>query len=201
MEPKITIIMPVYNAEDTLLRALNSLPLDKQTQFILLDDGSTDKSWQIALDWWKDNIIDGTESIIHRWEKNRGVAKTINLGLSLAQGEYVVYLSSDDYFLLDFADFMPYLDGQNDLVYFNLEVNDGSIWGVNEESKDIFVGGVKFMRREFIGDTRNPDKKWHEDKDFYAKLQAKEPKEIFTGIVLKHYDWPREGSLSWQANH
>lgn len=201
MEPKTTIIMPVYNAEDTLLRALNSLPLDKQTQFILLDDGSTDKSWQIALDWWKDNIIDGTGSIIHRWEKNRGVATTMNLGFNLAQGEYIVSLSSDDYYIDNFDKFKPYLDGVNDLIYFDLQTNDGEIWHLNEQSKDVYVGAVKFIRREFLGDTRVPDMKWHEDKPFSYELYEKNPKEVFTGILLKHYDWPREGSLSWQANH
>ena len=94
---------------------------------------------------------------------------------------------------------MPYLDGKNDLVYFDLEINDGSIFHVDEKSKHEYVGAVKFMRREFLGDTRIPDLKFREDYPFSNQLYDKNPKEVFTGIVLKHYNFPHEGSLTWQA--
>ena len=198
MKPKISLIMPIYNAEDTLRRALDSLPLADDIQVILLDDGSTDNSWQIALDWWREHPTN--RGIIHRWEDNHGVAATMNLGFELADGEYIVSLSSDDYYLTDFEQFRPLLDGKNDLIYFDLEVNDGSVWHLDEHSKDEFVGAVKFIRREFLGDTRIPSLKWFEDKPFSEALYSKNPKEVFTGIVLKHYTFPREGSLLWQAN-
>lgn len=199
MKPKITVIIPIYNAEATLQRALDSIPVSDDLQILLLDDGSTDNSWEIALKWWRKHCIDGTGSIIHRWDTNKGVAATMNLGFNLARGEYIVSLSSDDYYMADFDQFKPYLDGNNDLVYFDLEVNDGSIWHLDENTKKDYVGAVKFIRREFLGDTRVPDMKWHEDKPFSEELYAKNPKEVFTGVVLKHYDWPRIGSLSWQA--
>lgn len=199
MKPKISVIMPVYNQDDLLERALKSVPLAKDIQVILLDDGSTDGSWSIALKWWRENIIDGTGSVIHRWEQNKGVAAAMNLGFALAKGEYIVSLSSDDYYKTDFEQFRPYLDGTNDLVYFDLEVNDGSIWHVNENSKKQLVGAVKFIRREFLGDTKVPNRKYKEDGPFSRALYDKNPKEVFTGIVLKHYNWPHEGSLSWQA--
>jgi len=123
----------------------------------------------------------------------------MNLGFNLARGEYIVSLSSDDYYVTDFEPFRNYLDGKNDLVYFDLEVNDGSVWHLNDESKLEFVGAVRFIRRDFLGDTTVPDLKYKEDKPFAGLLFAKHPKEVFTGIVLKHYNWPREGSLSWQA--
>lgn len=199
---KLSLIMPNYNGEATLLRALNSMPQSEDIQLILLDDGSTDDSWKIMVDWWRKNSDNyNRASTIHRWEQNRGVAATMNLGFEMAEGEYIISLSSDDYYVVDFYNFMPYLDGVNDLVYFDLIVNDGSIWHVNEETKDIYVGAVKFIRRKFLGDTRIPDLKWHEDEPFSKKLYAKNPKEVFTGIPLKRYNWPREGSLSWQANH
>lgn len=201
MKPKLSFIMPIYNAEDTLQRALDSIPLRDDMQLIMLDDGSTDKSWDILLDWWRKNSIDGTSSVIHRWEPNKGVAATMNLGFSLAKGEYIISLSSDDYYLTDFEQFMPYLDGENDLVYFDLQVNDGSVWHLDEKSKNEFVGAVKFIRREFLGDTRIPSLKWEEDIPFTQALYGKKPKEVFTGIVLKRYNFPREGSLSWQRNH
>jgi len=200
MRPKLTIIMPIYNAKDTLARALHSMPLSERYQIILIDDGSTDGSWRIALDWFDAHYdLMHRSSIVHRWSDNHGVAAAMNLGFSLADGDYIVSLSSDDYYLTGFFEFDPYLDGKNDLVYFNLEVNDGSVWHVDEQTKKEYVGAVKFIRREFLGDTRVPSRKYKEDLPFSQALYAKHPKEVFTGIVLKHYSWPREGSLSWQA--
>lgn len=201
MRPKISLIIPVYNAEDTLQRALDSVPIRNDIQIIIVDDGSTDRSWEIALDWWRDHAVDGNGSTTHRWENNKGVASALNLGFELARGEYIVWLSSDDWFKEDFTHIWPYLDGENDLVFFDLEVNDGSIWRVTPESKKLYVGGVKFIRREFMGDNRIPTLKWHEDVPFANKLYSMNPKEVFTGIVLKHYDFPRVGSLTWQATH
>lgn len=198
----ISIIMPIYNAESTLARALHSIPLSDRYQIILLDDGSIDNSWQIALDWFDNHReLIHRDSFVHRWTDNHGVAAAMNLGFSLATGDYIVSLSSDDYYLTGFLEFDNYLDGKNDLVYFDLEVDDGSVWHLDKNSKDTFVGAVKFIRREFLGDTRVPDLKWHEDIPFSQALQAKSPQEVFTGIVLKHYTFPRKGSLTWQANH
>lgn len=201
MKPKLSIIVPFYNANDTLEKALDSLPLSKDIQLILLDDGSTDNSWEIALKWWREHNTDGTGSIIHRWETNKGVATTMNLGFKLAKGEYIGSLSSDDWFIAGIDQFRPYFDGRNDLVYFNLEDNFDNVWDITPENKKYYPGAVKFIRREFLGNTRIPDLKWEEDVPFTQALYKKNPKEVFTGIVLKHYNWPREGSLTWQKEH
>ena len=198
--PRISLIMPVYNASKTLKKALDSIPEDDNITAIILDDGSTDNSWGIIREWLSKRHEKGLRSIIHHHEDNKGVAYTMNLGFSLADGDYIVSLSSDDYYKTNFDEFYPYLDGKNDLIYFDLEVNDGSVWHLNEQSKKELVGAVKFIRREFLGDTRVPEeRKYKEDLPFSMALQAKNPKEVFTGIVLKHYNFPREGSLSWQA--
>ena len=202
MKPKLTVIMPVYNCADLVERALDSIPKSNNIQIIVVNDGSTDDSWSKVLTWYDNNYEKlNKHSEIHHWKKNKGVASAVNLGYDRAMGEYVVLLSSDDYFIDDFTNILPLMDGENDLIYFDLQVNDGSIWRVDEESKKLYVGSVKFIRREFLGDTRNPDKKWHEDVDFTSQLMAKNPKEVFTGIVVKHYNFPREGSLTWQATH
>ena len=113
------------------------------------------------------------------------------------QGEYVVLLGSDDYFNTNaFNQIIEELDG-TDLVYFDIEVNNGAVWNVNNDSKYALCGSVKFMRRAFIGDTRCPEnKKWGEDLCFYNDLLAKKPTEKFTHIIVKHYNYPRENSLT-----
>lgn len=198
MKPKITLIMPVYNQEVLVVKALDSMPIAKDIQYIIIDDGSTDDSWKRIIEWHSKNRENIHKSSLILRKENGGIASVMNMGFTLAEGEYIVSLSSDDYYVTDFEKFRPYLDGQNDMVYFDLEINDGTIWEVNEETKAYMVGAVKFMRREFLGDTRVPDMKYCEDKPFSEQLYAKNPKEVFTGIVLKHYNYPREGSLSWQ---
>lgn len=51
MNPKITIILPTYNRKILLRRALNSMPLSKDYQVIIIDDGSTDGSWHLIEEW------------------------------------------------------------------------------------------------------------------------------------------------------
>ena len=200
MNPKITIIIPTYNRENYLKRALATVPLSKKHQVIIYNDGSTDETLRVITDWFNANYskIHQTSMLISQI-KNGGVAKAMNMGFDLAKGEYIVSLSDDDYYLTNFNQFMPYLDGKNDLIYFDLEINDGTIFHVDEKSKHEYVGAVKFMRREFLGDTRIPDLKFREDYPFSNQLYDKNPKEVFTGIVLKHYNFPHEGSLTWQA--
>jgi len=198
---KLSIIVPVYNEERLLLRALNSIPLSKDYQLILIDDGSTDNSFEIMTEWLYDNIEKIGAYILKQEKQNKGVANAMNYGFDNAIGEYIVSLSSDDYFIKSFSSIMPYLDGKNDLVYFDLQINNGEIWHLNRISKKQYVGAVKFIRRKFLGDIRVPNLNWHEDVPFSKMLYAKHPKEVFTSIILKHYNYPHIGSLTWRANH
>lgn len=200
MNPKLTIIIPTYNRAELLKRALASVTLSKDYQIIIIDDGSSDNTWPVITGWYKENQDKINEkSDIIKFESNYGVAHAMNMGFILAEGKYIVSLSDDDYYIKDFSEFMPYLDGKNDLVYFDLETNDSTVFHVDEKTKYEYVGAVKFIRREFLGHTRIPDLKFREDVPFSQALYAKNPKEVFTGIVLKHYNFPHEGSLTWQA--
>lgn len=201
MNPKISVIIPVYNCVDLVRRALESVPQGDDIQIIVVDDGSTDGSYEVEFEWYSKYASNKAWNVLTCIEKNSGVAHAMNTGFGFAKGEYIVSLSSDDYYKENFDRFRPYLDGKNDLVYFDLEVNSKEIWKLSNATKNTFVGATKFIRREFLGDTRIPeDVKYMEDIPFHQALQAKNPKEVFTGIVLKHYNWPREGSLINLAN-
>lgn len=90
---KISIIIPVYNAEEYLDRCLHSV-LDQEFpsfEVILVDDGSTDSSPLIC------ERYSGTDPrfvTIH--QPNKGVSAARNAGLDVAKGEYVMFLDSDD---------------------------------------------------------------------------------------------------------
>lgn len=92
---KVSIVVPIYNAENRLCKCLDSLV--NQTladiELILVNDASSDKSAQIIDEYqkkYKDKII-----VIHN-EKNQGIGKTRNIGIRHATGEYLGFVDSDD---------------------------------------------------------------------------------------------------------
>lgn len=191
---KVSVVIPVYNQESLIERAIRSIPRRDDIEIIVVDDGSTDDTWNklvtIGIELNDPNFI-----VLHN-RRNMGVGYTVNRGLDIADGEYIVLLGSDDYFYTDeFLKAMEQLDG-TDLVYFDLKVNDGSIFKLTEESKRNLCGSTKFMRKEFVGGTRNPDIRQGEDWFFYDELLKKNPTERFTNLLVKHYNFPRKGSLT-----
>lgn len=188
----VSVIIPVYNQEELITRALDSIP--DVHEIIVIDDGSTDNTYRVITEWMNHNPHGSTVLTIRNLE-NRGVGYTVNKGLDLAMGDYIALLGSDDYFLPAIKDVIAQLDG-TDLVYFNLATNNGEIFELNPDTKETYPGSVKFIRREFLGDLRCPEVRAGEDKVLFDKLLAKNPTEKFTGIVAKHYNFPRAGSLT-----
>ena len=92
--PKVSIIVPIYNTREYLVRCLDSLinqTLD-DIEIIAIDDGSTDGSSEIVDQY---ALKSGKLKVFH--QKNGGVSKARNLGLTNATGEYVGFVDSDDY--------------------------------------------------------------------------------------------------------
>lgn len=90
---RLTIIVPVYNAEDYLSRCLDSILNQDMPSYevILVDDGSTDSS---ALICDRYSATDPRFRTLHK--PNGGVSSARNAGLNLAKGEYVMFVDSDD---------------------------------------------------------------------------------------------------------
>jgi len=93
----VSVIMPVYNAELYLKDAIDSIL--NQTfinfEFLIINDGSTDKSKEIILSY-NDKRIRYFEN-----QKNLKLIKTLNKGLSLAKGKYIIRMDADDISFLD----------------------------------------------------------------------------------------------------
>ncbi len=91
--PKISMIVPVYNAEKFLEKCIDSIL--KQTlsdwELILIDDGSKDKSAEICDRY---SSIDNRIKVVHKI--NEGVSIARNTGISLARGEFIGFIDSDD---------------------------------------------------------------------------------------------------------
>jgi len=92
--PKISVIVPVFNAEKTLNRCIDSLLAQTFHEFevLLINDGSTDRSYQICEEYAKN---DKRIRIFH--QKNQGVALARQKGLDNAQGEYIIHADPDDW--------------------------------------------------------------------------------------------------------
>lgn len=116
---KYSIIVPIYNVEKYLPRCIESLLVQtyKNFEVILIDDGSTDSSGDIA-DRYGEEYPD-IFRIVH--QKNKGLGGARNTGIDLADGDYLLMVDSDDYVspkLLECAD--KYLqDNGDDILIFN----------------------------------------------------------------------------------
>lgn len=92
--PLISILMPVYNAGDFLVAAIESIRNQtlKDWEFIVIDDGSTDESYKILKKYAeKDPRIK-----IFKFKKNKGLAFALNLGLNKVHGKYLARMDADD---------------------------------------------------------------------------------------------------------
>lgn len=93
-KPILSIIVPVYNMEDTLDRCVQSIVTQsfEDWEMILVDDGSTDRSNAICDEWArKDSRI----SVIHK--ENGGLSDARNAGIDVVSGKFVTFVDSDDY--------------------------------------------------------------------------------------------------------
>ncbi|MBQ8688912.1 MAG: glycosyltransferase [Clostridia bacterium] len=98
MQVKVSIIVPVYNVRDYLRECLDTLvgqTLDG-CQIILVNDGSTDDSGDICKEYAQRH-----ESITYLCKENGGQSSARNLGMSVASGEYILFVDSDDYITPD----------------------------------------------------------------------------------------------------
>ena len=92
--PKVSIIIPVYNAQENLHRCVDSILNQEFTDFeaIFINDGSNDKSADILQEYQKK---DPRVIVIHK--DNSGVSDTRNQGLRIARGEYIQFMDADDW--------------------------------------------------------------------------------------------------------
>lgn len=93
-KPLVTIIIPVYNIEDYLVRCVHSVCAQtyQNLEILLVDDGSTDQSGSIC-----DKLAEEDDRIRVFHKENGGSSSARNLAIEKAQGEYLGFVDSDDY--------------------------------------------------------------------------------------------------------
>jgi len=115
----VSVIMPVYNVEKYIKRAVNSVRAYEFSDFeiILSDDGSTDNSGKIC-----DELSREDERIITIHKKNGGVSSARNEALKIAKGKYIYFMDPDDYLTADFSENIEIAEKYNcDQVVFSFE--------------------------------------------------------------------------------
>ncbi|MGY4105400.1 glycosyltransferase [Ignavigranum ruoffiae] len=126
MSSLVSIIVPIYNAMPYLEQCIASICQQSYNHFelILIDDGSTDESFDHAQSWAsQDHRIKLYQQV------NSGVSSARNKGLEYAKGDYILFVDSDDYieahclqYLLDLAQSLT----EKDLINFSYVVEDAS---------------------------------------------------------------------------
>ena len=141
---RYSVIIPVYNAEGTLRRCLDSLVRQQFSDYelLIINDGSTDGSDAICREYAN------TYSCVRYFAKeNGGVSSTRNLGLEQAEGEYILFVDSDDYVSQDYFALLSHTLENNavDLLMFGYR-NFGGVsteWDTGEFYEDAETGIAK----------------------------------------------------------
>ena len=119
MNPKISIIVPVYGVEKYLDRCVESVVKQsyKNLEIILVDDGSPDNCPQMCDEWASRDVRIQT---VHR--ENGGLSCARNTGLSVATGDYITFIDSDDWIAKDTYEYCLNLIAEHndaDVIQFN----------------------------------------------------------------------------------
>ncbi|HEY0196826.1 MAG TPA: glycosyltransferase, partial [Methanobacterium sp.] len=122
----VSVIMPTYNREGVIGRAIDSVLNQTFSNFelIIVDDGSTDNTKSLIINDYGKHLKSG--KIKYFKEKNSGVSKARNKGLSEAEGDVIAYLDSDNYWLDTYLEKMVSALSNNNrnTTYSAIEVTD-----------------------------------------------------------------------------
>ncbi len=117
---KLSIIIPVFNAENTLKRCLDSVlqQKDDELEIVVINDGSKDLSDEIMQEY----KLRYPEIISYYKKQNTGVADTRNYGIEKAKGKYIMFLDSDDYIDIHLYNIIKqYIERDIELIKFKLQ--------------------------------------------------------------------------------
>lgn len=152
MNPKISVLVPVYNVEKTLDRCMESIlnQTFKDFEIIMVDDGSTDSSGAIC-----DKYAEKYDfiSVIHK--NNEGLGPTRDAGVLAAKGEYVYHCDSDDWLKEDLLEksYNAITENDADVVIFGYDMYDkkdlSKLFGSVSIDSGVYIGKDE-VRRLFV---------------------------------------------------
>lgn len=144
---EVSVIIPMFNVENLIAETINSLKKNRcNIEFLLIDDGSTDNTYKNAVLAAQD---DSRFKFIQK--TNSGVSETRNVGLAQAQGEYILFVDSDD-LMADYAIDKLYfaaIEQGADYVYGGIKkFNSIKTWTIKaHDDTHLFSYGTKSIER------------------------------------------------------
>lgn len=214
--PTISVIIPVYNVEKYIFKCVSSVlnQTFQDFEIILVDDGSLDLSG-----WYCDNYAkrDNRIHVIHK--KNGGLSDARNVGIDAAQGNYYMFLDSDDWIDKDMLEVLYKLviDEKADIAecsYRNIyndhieeeTANTGqiitgdSLFAIQGELDWRYFKPVAwnklYHKNIFADGKRYPVGKYHEDEFFTHKAFYSAKKLAYIDVSKYNYVREREGSIT-----
>lgn len=214
---KLSIIIPIYKVEAYIKKCLLSCinqgnaSLSKDYEIICVNDGSPDKSVEIAK-----SLIINLKGVVWVEQSNQGLSAARNKGLSLATGEYVWFVDSDDWIESDsISSILPLLSEDLDVVHIQsqnvyevdsrIEKNEMYSLPVPTKGTDIMIMGgyptmaqLSLYRTDFLRSNklRFYEGIYHEDTEFMPRVlyYAKNVKSL--DKVLYNYLQRKSGSIT-----
>lgn len=180
--PLISIILPVYNGADFLSIGIESCLRQTYSHFelIIIDDGSTDESYEIAKGFEKDNRVK-----IIRNSKNEKLPKSLNTGHKASKGKYITWTSHDNILKENFLTvlFKGLSENEADIVFSNYDIirKDGSLKRrhITGPVEFLLTGnqiGASFLYKKEVFDLVggfNPKLFMAEDYDFWLRAMCR----------------------------
>lgn len=188
--PVVSILIPAYNVAEYLSQCLDSVVNQTYSnlQVIVVDDGSKDETWKVAIQY-----ADKYSYVEVHHQDNVGVATTRNTLLSLAKGDYVLFVDSDDWIEYDMVDRML-----NTLLQSKCDI---AVCGNFKELKGVStICPVVNTEYVFTG-TENIIKEFLFHKELNGSLWNKiVPRKFYDGLTFRTDIWYGEDCLFfWQA--
>ena len=165
----VTVIIPTYNRAHLLVDAIKSIITQtyRPIELIIVDDGSTDQTKSIVIDWKNKLAQESGLNILYCEQFHQGAPAARNLGLIKSQGEYIQFLDSDDLLLPQKTEWGVRLLDNSDtsLVYFKTQAVDGQL---NPIANDFFGKPNSVWHNDII------DYLWHTSGPLYKRKVLRE---------------------------
>lgn len=200
---KLSIIVPVYNAQPYLEKCLNSLVAQtlEDYEIILVNDGSSDGS-QAIIDAYAERYPKLIRALA---VENGGQGRARNIGMEHASGDYIGFVDSDDW--VDMTMFEKlYTAAETERaditicgIAESLNGARGSLTIAQPGAARLSLAGSccnKLFRRGLVGETRYPEGLWYEDFSFSAKLLVKAERLAFVNEALYFYRVGQESTMT-----
>lgn len=214
-KPVVSVIVPVYNVEGYLRRCIESIlgQSYEKIQIYLVDDGATDLSGKICDDYEK---MDKRITVLHK--ENGGLSSARNAALDIEDGDYIVFIDSDDYVCKDYIKVLlqaieetkadisvcDFVKGTDEEYIFPRESNvlHKDVYSSREcleqwhssHKKNETVAWGKLYRADLFENIRFPEGKLHEDIYITHCVIEKAEKVCFINNKLYYY-FERPGSI------